>query len=375
MKCIRCHRIIDERAVFCQFCGKKQIPQRLGTRRPNGAGCVYKNKSGKYTAIVTLGYTVDDNGKLHRQTRSATFSQKKEALAALDGLKNAPAKLDKAFSDVYNAWLPTHKKQAGTLNCYKAAYKHFAAVHPLPFADIGIDELQECIDSCGNGVRTKQNMKALCSLLWKYAIPRGYTRTNVNLGHHLVINESGAAPDKPSFSPAQLEQIAAAVGSVPYADYILCMCYLGFRPAEFLALDMNSYNAKEKCFIGGGKTIAGTNRTVTISPKIQPIIDRLTQDKISGAVFCGENGKKIDEKIFRERFYAVLEQIGIENPITNGKHKFTPHSCRHTFATLMKRVEAPAKDKQALIGHSSEAMLKYYQDVDFDDLRKITNAI
>ena len=85
---------------------------------------------------------------------------------------------------------------------------------------------------------------------------------------------------------------------------------------------------------------------------------------------------KISEIII---FYNALEQIGIDNPTTeiNGRnfHKYTPHCCRHTFATLMKRVDGAEKDKLALIGHTSGEMLRYYQDIAYDDLRKITDKI
>lgn len=52
-----------------------------------------------------------------------------------------------------------------------------------------------------------------------------------------------------------------------------------------------------------------------------------------------------------------------------------PYSYLHTFATLMKRLTGADKDKQELIGHASLEMLRYYQDVNIDDLRKITVAI
>ena len=79
-------------------------------------------------------------------------------------------------------------------------------------------------------------------------------------------------------------------------------------------------------------------------------------------------------------FYPTLESIGIENPmveIAGGKkrHKYTPHTCRHTFATLLKRINGSDKDKQELIGHASPEMLRYYQDVELDDLRRITDAL
>ena len=60
----------------------------------------------------------------------------------------------------------------------------------------------------------------------------------------------------------------------------------------------------------------------------------------------------------KARLFPALEAIGIDNPIVEiggGKkrHKYTPHSCRHTFATLLKRVAGADKDKQELIGHAS----------------------
>lgn len=57
------------------------------------------------------------------------------------------------------------------------------------------------------------------------------------------------------------------------------------------------------------------------------------------------------------------------------RHRYTPHSCRHTFATLLKRVPGADKDKLSLIGHASDEQLRYYQDVNLDDLRQITDKI
>ena len=106
-------------------------------------------------------------------------------------------------------------------------------------------------------------------------------------------------------------------------------------------------------------------------------IDELAAGRTSGALFYNrEDGRAFRIDKFRDQvFYHALEAIGIENPVDNSRHKYTPHSCRHTFATLMKRVNSADKDKQELIGHASPEMLRYYQDVNVDDLRKITDAI
>lgn len=221
-----------------------------------------------------------------------------------------------------------------------------------------------------------ENMKALCSLMYKYAIPRHLA--TLNMGHYLVINGEGGI-GKEGLPLDALEKLKQNVGKVPYVDYIVAQCYLGFRPSEFLELDASDYDRKHKAFTGGAKTDAGRNRIVTVSPKIQPTIDLLTSRKLSGPVFCDKDGSPLSSAKYRQEFYKALETCGIDNPIieVNGVNRrtYTPHSCRHTFATLMKEVKAPDEDKLALIGHTSTEMLRHYQDVDMEGLRRITDAI
>lgn len=376
-KCRKCRADLPPRAKFCPTCGAKQDAQQNTKNRGNGQGSVYQLPNKKWIAIKTLGYTVDEAGKMHRQTCSKSgFRTKKEALEALPTLTPAPKKQAVTFAELYEKWLPTHRAGKSTIDCYKAAYKYFAPVQPMAFAEITIDDLQECVDDCPHGKRTRENMKALCGLLYKYAIPRHLCA--LNLGKYLIVGggDTAARNALPDEAVAALE---ANAGTVPGADYVLCQCYLGFRPSEFLALDARNYDRKEQAFTGGAKTDAGRDRVVTVSPKIQPIIDRLTRDKIAGAVFCGKDGRQMGIAAYRAMFYAALEGCGIENPVEeqNGvkRRRYTPHSCRHTFATMMKRVSGSDKDKLELMGHTSSEMLRHYQDVNFEDLRRVTDAI
>ena len=376
-KCRKCRADLPPRAKFCPTCGAKQDAQQNTKNRGNGQGSVYQLPNKRWIAIKTLGYTVDEAGKMHRQTCSKSgFRTKKEALEALPTLTPAPKKQAVTFAELYEKWLPTHRAGKSTIDCYKAAYKYFAPVQPMAFAEITIDDLQECVDDCPHGKRTRENMKALCGLLYKYAIPRHLS--TLNLGQYLIVGggDTAARNALPDEAVAALEDNA---GTVPGADYVLCQCYLGFRPSEFLALDAKDYNRTERAFTGGAKTDAGRDRVVTVSPKIQPIIDRLTRDKIAGAVFCGKDKKPMSIATYRAMFYAALDGCGIENPVEeqNGvkRRRYTPHSCRHTFATMMKRVSGSDKDKLELMGHTSTEMLRHYQDVSLEDLRRVTDAI
>lgn len=378
-KCRKCRTDLPEGAKFCPACGAKQDIQRKPKSRGNGTGSVYKLPNGTWIAIKVLGRRIDEQGASHRITVSKSgFKTKKEAILYLPNL-NQQTKAEKqktiTFKELYDKWEPTHKKSKSTMDCYRAAMKHFSPVWNEQIRDITVDDLQECMDDV-SGKRTQENMKAVCGLLYKYAIPRNMAM--LNMGQYLVVGGADGI-GKEGLPLDILNTINENVDTIPYADYIVAACYLGFRPSELLDLDVTSYDRTKKTLTGGAKTEAGKNRVVTISPKIQPIIDRLTENKIAGPLFCDKSGGKLSIDDYRDEFYSVLKACGIDNPITevNGvkRRKYTPHSCRHTFSTLMKNVQAPDKDKLALIGHTSTEMLRHYQDVDLEGLRRITNVI
>lgn len=376
-KCRKCRAVLPEGAKFCPACGAKQDVAQKPKARGNGQGSVYQLPNKTWIAVKTIGYTTDEAGKLHRKTCSRSgFKTKKAALDALPLLSPTPEKSTVTFEILYEKWLPTHRAGKSTIDCYKAAYKYFEPLYKMPFEEITIDDLQDCMDDCPKGKRTRENMKALCGLMYKYAIPRHLS--TLNMAQYLIVG-GGDACEKTALPDNAVEALERYAESVPGADYVLCQCYLGFRPSELLALDVRNYNRRERAFVGGAKTDAGRDRVVTVSPKIQPIIDRLTRNKIAGAVFCAKNGSQMGIAAYRTMFYNVLEACGIENPVEERdgvkRRKYTPHSCRHTFATLMKRVSGSDKDKLELMGHTSTEMLRHYQDVSFEDLRRVTDAL
>ncbi len=366
-------------AVFCPYCGKRLEhieKSRSGKKRGNGQGTVYKRGS-SYVACVTLGYYTDESGKQHRRTVRRTFDKKKDAVAALPTLavSRKAAKSSITFYDVFEATLGQMTVGKETLNCYKAAFKYFAPLHSFYAHEVDVDDLQECMDECPRGKRTQQNMKTIAGLMYKYGIPRGLFPDKLNLAQYLRVGgETGAGgrglPDE------YVGKISAAVGKLPGADLVTAQCYLGFRPAEFISLTHDNYDADNRLFVGGAKTEAGRNRTVTIAPKIQPIIDKYAAQG-GERFFTGPDGKPLTAAGYRSLFYSVLDALGLDNPTAKvagtERHAYTPHSCRHVFASLMKRAVGSDKDKLALIGHTSTEMLRYYQDAPLSDLRSITD--
>lgn len=381
MNCIKCGKELVDGSLFCSFCGKKQIAEKKKARRGNGEGCVCK-RGEKWMAIVVVGWREGENGSVYPVKRTkGGFLTKKEALAALDELKKAPATKnpdeDSTFQQIYDRWLPTHESKVGksTMDCYKAAFKHYEAIWHIRFKDVGVDDMQDCLDNANAGKRTLENMKALGTLLYKYAISRRIC--NVNYASYLYTG-NGEKTTRPAFSKQQIEIIRKAAETDLRAEMVLCMIYTGFRPNEMLSLSKSAYHNENgvEWLVGGFKTDAGKNRTITISPKIAPAIRRRMNSQ-SLFLFPKEDGSLMRDDYFRENiFYPVLADLNIQ-PLPDEEHpaRLVPYSCRHTFANLMKVVAGSEVDKAALMGHTDYSMTQHYMGAEIEKILAITNAI
>ena len=369
MLCRKCKKEILEGSKFCNFCGTKQVYEKSAKKRGNGQGCAFKMPDGRWMAEVTLGYDeVDGKMKRKRVTKSG-FATKKEALDYLPNLQQKVTEIDKSikFKDLYKKWMDRHSEKVGksTINCYKSAYKYFTSLYYVEIAKIKTEHLQKCIDECPHGKRTKENMKALGTSLCRYAMQLDIV--DRNYAEYIYIHK-GEQAEKVAFTSEQLKLMWDNVDNVPNLKYVLTLCYTGMRLSEMLGALTKDYNEQDGYFITGVKTDAGKNRVITISPKIRPFFSDFGKEK---HLFTN-----LDAKKFRtELYYPALQALGLDELDEKGDHIYTPHCCRHTFATLMKNVDAPPTDKQKLIGHAKFEMTAHYTHTDIGSLRKITDNL
>lgn len=369
MLCKKCKNELPEGSKFCNLCGAKQIREKSPKRRGNGQGTVYKGSDGKWVAEYTLGYD-DVDGELKRKMkRKKGFATKNEALAYIPNLKQDLPQQDMnvKFKDLYQKWLEGHAEKVtkSTIDCYKSAYKYYSRLYYVEISKIKTEHLQKCIDECPHGKRTKENMKALGTSLWKYAMQLDIV--DRNYAEYIYIKKEETA-EKTVFSKEQLQLMWDNIENVPNIKYVLLLCYTGMRLSELLSALTENYFPEEGYFITGVKTEAGRNRAITISPKIKPFFEDYGKGK---NLFTGASAEKFRNRIY----YKALQELGLDETDDKGEHKYNPHCCRHTFATLMKNVDAPPTDKQKLIGHTKFEMTAHYTHTDLDSLRKITDNL
>ena len=373
MLCRKCKKDIPDGSKFCNYCGTKQDYEKASKKRGNGQGCVYRMPNGKWKAEVTLGYDEED-GKLKRKKATKTgFDTKKDALAYLPQLQQTVKVTDKGikFKDLFKKWLDGHTAKVGksTIDNYKSANKYFEPIYYVEVAKLKTEHLQKCIDECPHGRRTKENMKAVGTCMFRLAMQLDIV--DRNYAEYIYIQKE-EKNERLAFTTEQLHTMWEHIKIFPDLKYVLILCYTGMRLGEMLEARTETLNLEQRYFITGSKTEAGKDRIITIAPEILPFFDDFGKGKY--LFFDGKVHPTV--KTFRNSiFYPALQGIGLDVVAEDGSHLYSPHCCRHTFATMMKDVDAPNTDKQKLIGHSKFEMTAHYTHTDVESLRKITDNL
>lgn len=349
----------------------------------NGQGCAYR-RGKTWEAQVIVGWRLPDapgGNPIPIKRRKNGFKTKLEALNYCSNLlaDEAP-KMRPTLEQVYNSWLPWYEPRVGqtTLNGYKAAYKYFSALSGRYIDTITAGDLQECLDNCPNGKRTHQNMKVTAGLIWAYAYDRDLVPKDVT--ENLYIGKHETQQREP-ITEAELEIIRRAIGQEPYAEYVYAMCYLGFRPGEFLKLKKADLHTETGVtyLTGGSKTDAGRNRRVPVPPQIASIIQErmsvLNTDLLFPRATYNQNGeftgyKPMTDAHFRESvFKPLMKRLNI----AEGK---VPYCTRHTYADKLKAAAGDEKSKAALMGHTDYSFTQArYQSIGLDDLSAVADSI
>lgn len=350
--------------------------------RGNGQGTVFSRKDRKgFYARVVIGWKVmgDPPHSIPVYKTKGGFKTKKEATNYLPELMKTTIIEHKpeTFIRDFELWKEQYEKRvtAKTIEGYDGAFKHFAAIHYKKIDTITANDLQQCIDACKHGKRTKSLMKVVASHICKYAMDSNQIMKNP--AENLYVGDDETTHYEP-LTEKELSMIEHS--GLDYADYIVAMCYLGHRPTEFWNFKKTDYYAEGEThfLVGGIKTKAGKDRAVTIPPKILPIIKKRLAVEGTDLLFPrydkNRKGEFIGYSVMPERYFnkfiwkPMMETLGIVGKV--------PYAARHTYANKMKRVAGDEKDKAALMGHASyETTRKHYQTTSLQEIKAITDQI
>lgn len=243
----------------------------------------------------------------------------------------------KTFAEIYEEFYEykyvrdksrEYSKQA--MASTRAAYKNCAPLHGRIFRDLRYPDLQAVVDSCPLKHASLELIVSLLHQMYQYAdvmeiVDKDYSA-------NVKINKAEDDEHGEPFTDRDLATLWAHKDN-PVAEFLLIMCYSGFRIVEYQTMEVN---LEEMYFRGGVKTRAGKHRIVPIHSSILPLV----------AARMGRYSCLLPSTpgAFRKEMYATLEQLGIQ--------RHTPHDCRHTFSALCEKYRIYDNDRKRMLGHS-----------------------
>lgn len=355
--------------------------------RGNGLGSVYKRKDrNTWTVQIVTGWRLSKNKLIPIKKTIGGFKKKSDALEALNKLIKGEEVVEKNLSldDVFHKWKTFYTSRVApkTLKGYEQAYAHFASLKYRKIHTITAGELQKCMDDCPAGKRTHQLMKVTAGLIWGYAFDTNLVYKDIT--NNLYIGKHESKPREPLTSD-DIDLIRGAIGRLRYAEYIYCLCYLGYRPGEFLEIKKDQVqqetidNEVVYYIVEGIKTEAGKNRRVIVPKQIiDYVLDRLWvpgTDYLFPFYYFHRTKKtlieirKMTTNYFEDSvFKPIMESLGITGKV--------PYSTRHTYADKLKHADGDDRDKAALIGHADYNFTRaQYQSSPLEDLKAVTDTI
>lgn len=344
-------------------------------RMGNGNGSVYKTSEKRrkpWRAMITTGIEYDENkGKAVQKRKTiGYYATQKEAVKALIEYKANPYDIDTnkiTFADVYERWSEEHFKEIvpSATRTWKSAFSYFKPIYDMRFLDIRPNHIEGCIKDADVGSSTKQRMKSLCNMLYKYALK--YEIATVNYADLCDSVKKGRPKIiRVPFTEEEEKTLWENI-SFPFVDMVLIGIYSGWRPQELAILKIADVDLNERVFSGGLKTDAGRNRTVPIHDKIYDLVKKNYEKAVSmGSDFLfndenGQQGTSLTYDKYRGRFNKI-----------NKKFHFShrPHDTRHTFITKGKQAKMDEYLLKIIVGHEiSDVTEKVYTHRSMEELR------
>lgn len=196
---------------------------------------------------------------------------------------------------------------------------------------------------------------------------------------------------RPYLTVPQVDTLAAGMDGDQYATLIYVLAYCGPRINEATALLVEDYDATArrlsitKAVKGPGEigpTKTYEQRRVPVPKFVADMLDELVDGRRhDDPLFASPDGHRLDADNWRDRTFkpglkTAQAAWKAANETDQGLPTLTPHSLRHTCASLAISAGANVMAVQKLLGHESAAVtLGIYADLFPDDLDQVADAL
>ena len=366
-------------------------------RRANGQGSIYRIKGRNvrkpYVVRVCTGERTAKGD--YKRADIDSFATLREAEAFLAKYSNHPIDwYNYTLEELYNEWYARREKkfQQGkikrqALDCNRAAWVHLKPLAKKKVRVLTTDQLQSQLDLIAENPDSRgklpsksalEKVKSLLSMLFDFAVDHDIVDRNYAKSLDIPDAPEGDRLPWSDLERAKIEK--AAEEGVEWADCIVMLYYSGLRIEEFVTLKkfgaQFSEDGRLMALVGGNKSAAGRDRLIPIHPKTEKYWSKWYNYDPSSEYVIPKSASPLSRKRGADHFnkdwwrencyYAAIDKI---NAGGGGIRRLSPHSCRHTFATLAMAADIPSEKIAMLMGHSDFKHTKRYTHEDVTDLR------
>lgn len=341
MECMKCRKEIPDGSPFCNHCGKKQIILKTKThKRAHGTGTIIKDK--RYHKQWIAYAPSDKHGK--NRMYIGAYETRKDAQEALVKFMNEkrPELYNADLETIYRIWSDTHYQTVSesAVKLYTSMWKRFASIRYMKMRNIRTVHLQEIVNT-GKSRSACNAIRTLACMLCRYAVENDIVVKNYA---EFIKMPKFDKKEKSIFSHEEIEMLWKHADD-KHVQIILVMLYTGLRIGEIVMLQPENIFLNEGYIVGGEKTDAGKNRIIPLPdiPEIKFFLQQWLEESVSETVLG------LDVSKLRKYFYSALLKCGIQND----GNRLTPHSTRHTFASLSATAGIKPETLQRIIGHAN----------------------
>jgi integrase len=230
----------------------------------------------------------------------------------------------------------------------------------LPFSEIGVLELEKIrtnLLTAGRTARTVQYVFSTIRRIWNDAKAKG-----------IIVEDCPSKKIKLDrfdnkrtryFSHAEadlfLKELKKKNDSLWQMAMVSLQC--GLRFGEIAGLKWGDIDVGRK-IIGIRHSKGGFSRHGRMTEEVRQVFSAMEQSKREDLVFTDSNGNRIKRP--SKIFATVIDDLGLNEGVTDARQKLSFHSLRHTYASWLVDRGIGLYDVQKLLGHRSSQLTERY---------------
>ena len=359
------------------------------SRRSNGEGSYRKLPSGNWSGQIMVGYTPEGKRRIKTFTAPTKAEVQQKIRVYLENMKTEEeAQQHVSFSEWADIWYAGHRTQVEestywnyqfTLNTLK---DHFGARAIQDIKQLDINRFIDALVEKGRSKSTINKCKSMLGQIFAAAEDNDLITRNPATRAKTVRTDRNRVSSRDAFTPEEIELIKQFAPSDRIGNSILALIGTGMRVQELLALTKEDISpdgslvtinkavkmAYRQPKLGCTKS-EKSNRIIPVSKEYRPYLIFLREHGGEKYIWTSprENGLYTVEE-FRNLYNRALKNIP-------GITYRSPHSCRHTYITMLQARQVPMDIISVLAGHQDTTTTLGYTHITIETLKKIIDSL